>query len=167
MTVWTLSLAGLGLDWLNANQRSHWGRRARSVQEIRSTACMLARASRIPRLDSATVLAYVHPATRRRRWDPANWYPTVKAAIDGLVDAGVVADDDHEHVVGPIMLPGPRVRGGGVTLVVTPVTGCSCGHDRLEHVHGMRCVRPGCECAMFEGGDGGNASVCRGPCDTA
>jgi crossover junction endodeoxyribonuclease RusA len=33
-----------------------------------------------------------------RRADPANAYPTVKALVDGLVDFGVLTDDDSKHL---------------------------------------------------------------------
>lgn len=142
--VWTLTLSGL--EWLNANDRPHWAEKARKTKAIREAACVLARSHRIPALDVVLVLAYVHPSTNRKKWDPANWYPSVKAAVDGLVDAGVVVDDDHGHLVGPHMFPAYRVSGGGLTLVVAPVEPCGCGHGRLEHVGGVRCVRPGCGC---------------------
>ena len=45
---------------------------------------------------------------RRGRYDPGNLYPTAKACLDGLVDAGMVADDDWTHVLGPDM------RHGGI-----------------------------------------------------
>jgi hypothetical protein len=57
---------------------------------------------------------------RRGRYDPNNLWPTVKAAVDGFVDAGLLADDDHLHVIGPDM------RHGGVgpaclVLEIVPV----------------------------------------------
>ena len=39
----------------------------------------------------------VRPPTRRRM-DAPNWYPTVKALIDGFVDAGLLADDNN-HII--------------------------------------------------------------------
>jgi predicted nucleic acid-binding Zn ribbon protein len=45
---------------------------------------------------------------RRGRYDPNNLWPTVKAVVDGFVDAGLLFDDDHVHVIGPDM------RHGGV-----------------------------------------------------
>jgi hypothetical protein len=45
---------------------------------------------------------------RRGRYDPNNLWPTVKAVVDGFVDAGLLADDDHTHVIGPDM------RHGGI-----------------------------------------------------
>jgi hypothetical protein len=43
-----------------------------------------------------------------RRRDVANYYPTVKAAIDGFVDAGIITDDDHTHFIGPDMRLGGK-----------------------------------------------------------
>lgn len=39
----------------------------------------------------------VHPPTRRRM-DAPNWYPTVKALIDGFVDAGLLTDDNNKII---------------------------------------------------------------------
>ncbi|QBX16900.1 hypothetical protein Javan291_0024 [Streptococcus phage Javan291] len=30
--------------------------------------------------------------------DPPNFYPTVKALVDGLTDAGIWSDDNHEVI---------------------------------------------------------------------
>lgn len=38
---------------------------------------------------------------RRGRYDPNNLAPTTKACVDGFVDAGILADDDWNHVIGP------------------------------------------------------------------
>ena len=53
--------------------------------------------------------------------DPANAYPAVKALIDGLVDAGVLPDDDAAHLDGPDMRlgdPDPRLPTGHHRLTV-------------------------------------------------
>lgn len=38
---------------------------------------------------------------KANRFDPNNLHPTTKAIVDGLVSAGLLADDDHKHVLGP------------------------------------------------------------------
>ncbi|WP_394425502.1 RusA family crossover junction endodeoxyribonuclease [Streptomyces sp. SGAir0957] len=121
-----------GLKLLNANQRVHHRVRADLTHEIRSaahTACSenehmraaLAAANPHPVLQQAYILGVLHPGSRRRI-DPANFYPSFKAAVDGLVDAGVLEDDDHTHVVGPDMRIGPIVKGGQLTLVIQEIT---------------------------------------------
>ncbi|WP_435279284.1 hypothetical protein [Streptomyces sp. 1222.5] len=121
-----------GLPLLNANQRLHHAPRARMTAEIRSKAmaacsedehmrAALAATNPAPALQHAYILGVLHPATRRRI-DPANFYPSFKAAIDGLVDAGVLEDDDHTRLVGPDMRIGPLVKGGQLTLVIQEIT---------------------------------------------
>lgn len=81
--------------WMTSNQRLHWAAKAKRTRWIRQAAALAARGTRHHR--QAHVTAYVaYP--RNNRADPANAYPTIKAAIDGLVDAGVLGDDDSTHL---------------------------------------------------------------------
>jgi len=111
--------------WLNANDRVHWRTRARWTKAWRHAAWH-AVANRdvnpIPlRLDQVHIIAELRFRDRRRR-DPANWAPTAKAIVDGLVDYGLIADDDHRHVVGPDMRIGePVARSARCAVVLTIV----------------------------------------------
>jgi hypothetical protein len=72
-----------------------------------------------------SVLALPVLATARSRPDTAACYPAVKAAIDGLVDAGVIPDDDPEHVV-EIRFAAPAIGShDSLTIVVAEVAGDS------------------------------------------
>lgn len=51
----------------------------------------------------------VHPPTNRRM-DAPNWYPTVKALIDGLTDAGVFEDDNNKVVTSMTFIPGVKTK---------------------------------------------------------
>lgn len=108
-----------GKEWLTANQRVHWRVRAKRTRIWRDYAHLLAKSQRIPRLEKAHVVAELRFSDRRRR-DPANWAPTAKALVDGLVDAGVFDDDDHTRVTGPDMRIGPVVSPAwrGIRLVI-------------------------------------------------
>jgi hypothetical protein len=56
----------------------------------------------------------------RKMQDTGACYPTAKAAIDGLVDAGVV-DDDAPKYVPTIVFNSPVVSNtGGLTIVIKP-----------------------------------------------
>lgn len=118
----------VGLRLLNANQRMHHKPKAKltaairdaameAVAEDRTIMAALAAAKPGPLFQRVHILGILRPATARRA-DPANWYPSFKAAVDGLVDAGLLDDDDHEHVVGPDMRLGQKVKGGQLVLVV-------------------------------------------------
>lgn len=104
---WVIEMPRMRL--LNSNHRVHHMTRYRLTRALRDAACLKARTSGVPRLNRAHVLAVYVPPTRRRV-DPANYYPSVKAAIDGLRDAGVLIDDDAAHLDGPDMRLGDVER---------------------------------------------------------
>ncbi|MFE7609227.1 hypothetical protein [Streptomyces celluloflavus] len=119
-TTYTVELPP-GMELLNSNHREHHYRRARIVKALRAAAKEAA--DGLPALDAlgpVRIIAVVHPRDRRRR-DPANWYPAVKAAVDGLVDAGVLQDDDHTRVIGPDMRLGEVVPGSQLVLHIHPL----------------------------------------------
>lgn len=82
----------------NALTGMHFRTRAKWVKEWREAFCVLARAERIPKLDRVEVHGTSHLRSRRSRYDVGADYPSVKAAIDGVADAGVIVDDDPERV---------------------------------------------------------------------
>jgi hypothetical protein len=98
------------MELLNANHRLHWSKVARIITEIRQAAALSARAAKVPHLDRARIVAELQFADARKR-DPGNWaYPSAKAGVDGIVDAGVIDDDDTLHLTGPDMRLGEPDR---------------------------------------------------------
>lgn len=121
-----------GLKLLNANQRVHYRVRAEQTAAIRGAAreaCIahpqlradLAAAGEAPVLSHAWILGVFHPPSRRRA-DPANWYGSFKAAVDGVVEAGLLEDDDHLHLLGPDMRLGAIVPRGQLVLHIYEMT---------------------------------------------
>lgn len=104
--------------WLTANQRLKWRVKAARVRTWRNLAMITARNAHIPRLDHAQVTAHVH-RHQGGRFDPSNWADTAKAALDGLVDAGILPDDDHTHVTGPDMRAGEPRTTPALVLTIT------------------------------------------------
>ena len=99
----TITLTIPTSEWLSSNQRLHWAQKARRTRSIRTRAFMTARAALhaggiTPHEGRTLVHALIAYPTRHKA-DPPNAYPTVKAAIDGMVDAGVFPEDNSEHVV--------------------------------------------------------------------
>ena len=99
------------LALVNANDRTHWAPRGRAMKALREESCRLAGASMIPALARMRLLYVVHPGPRMRLRDPSNWAPSAKACLDGLVDAGIVPDDNCRYVIGPDPRMGERVPG--------------------------------------------------------
>jgi hypothetical protein len=91
----------------SANDRHHWARKAGLTQIWRDlghgkTLAAIQGAEwrgRLP-LHRAHALVEVVPHSRGRV-DPANTAPAVKAAVDGMVLAGLLYDDDAAHLLGP------------------------------------------------------------------
>lgn len=75
---------------------SHWVR-AKLTREWREAFGWLARAERLPPLAWASIIA--QPSQKGGRLqDAGGCAPAVKAAVDGIVDAGVLPDDSPEYV---------------------------------------------------------------------
>lgn len=112
-----------GLRLLNANERLHWRVKNQVAQDIVDAAIIMTRKAKIPPLERVTIQAVLHPADTKRR-DPHNWYPSVKAAIDGVVRAGrVLADDDAEHVLDVSIVLGAPIKGSQLVLHIRPAGG--------------------------------------------
>lgn len=86
--------------WLSSNQRIHWAVKAKCSRLLRQAARYKTVELRDRYAVPVRITAHIGYATNGRA-DPANAHPTVKALVDGLVDAGVFIDDSHEHVIGP------------------------------------------------------------------
>jgi len=97
---------------LSLNARMHWATKARITKEIRSfVAASLRGAPQVVMADWTGVrvgLVYV-PRDNRGR-DRDNLVATLKPAIDGIVDAGIVPDDTPEYVTWepPVIAPANR-----------------------------------------------------------
>lgn len=82
---------------LNMNDRLHWARKAERVRNWRTRAMIAARQAGVLNVGPSVVLVTLSVSTAGRR-DPSNWYPTVKAIVDGFTDAGAWPDDDSTNV---------------------------------------------------------------------
>lgn len=122
---------------INANQNLHFRKKAELVKVIRNAAWATARHNGIPALERAHIYFVIHPNTTKRqtdknkRRDPGNWAPSAKAAVDGLVDAGVLPDDDSTHLIGPDPRIGEPVDGSQLVLWITDLDQISPEHLQL------------------------------------
>lgn len=118
----TLTIQVHKVLWLTANQRLHWSKRMRRTRILRAYAASEARIHGLAgrHLGPSIVTAVIgYPNTGRA--DPANAAPTVKAIIDGLVDARVWDDDDHLHIPSVAFTRNPNKTPKGthtVTLII-------------------------------------------------
>jgi hypothetical protein len=111
---------------LNANtrmpRRTHIAFNAAIRQLAQVTAKNLLTRRTIAPMDYVHVYYVIHPPVDNRRRDPGNWAPSAKAALDGIVLAGLLPDDNSRHVVGPdgrLGTPGPRYQ---LDIILTDLT---------------------------------------------
>lgn len=83
--------------WMSSNDRLHWAEKYKKTKILRRRSWLEARRNGLLPMRKAFVTVHVQYATNLRA-DPANAYPTVKALVDGLVDFGVLTDDDSKHL---------------------------------------------------------------------
>ncbi|MFZ5852279.1 MAG: hypothetical protein ACOYY2_12925 [Actinomycetota bacterium] len=106
-----------GALWTVNHERAkgRWDHRRRT-DTMRALARAAAEEAKIPALLHARITA--QPYQRRGVLaDTGNHYPAVKAAIDGLVDAGLLEDDSPRHVHYLALLPPQRGENGLLLLI--------------------------------------------------
>lgn len=115
MTTWTVTVTS-ELPMLNLNQRMHWAKKAQLTKHWRRLAYVNAMAAALPtNLGRVHIVAHVTKPTNRQ-YDAHNLLPTLKAAIDGLVDYGLIPDDTNSHLVGPDLRQGGK---GDAAIIIT------------------------------------------------
>lgn len=104
---------------LTANQRMHWRKKAKLTKAIRELACVQTRTFRLEPMEAAHCLVELSWPTRHRR-DAHNLMPTIKACIDGIVDAKFLPDDSDQHLTGPDLRVLPDLwKEPGVAVYLT------------------------------------------------
>lgn len=113
-----------GLPLLSLNGRDHWAKRNRITQDIKDAAWAMAMraavAGKVPAFQRAEITVTYQPPDKRRR-DPDNLAPTGKAAIDGLVLAGILPDDNSKHVAAVRYEIGPVHPRGRIVIRIREI----------------------------------------------
>ena len=108
---------------VNKERTVHWSARSSVVKAWREAYAWLALISKIP--TNGTVgpchVEAVPLTAGHARQDVGACLPVVKAAIDGLVDAGVWLDDTPEHVLSVRFWPQQKAADSGLRLVIEEI----------------------------------------------
>lgn len=114
----------------NETRTWHWSRIAKETKIWRYAFKTLAQEAKVPRMECIRVQV-THYVDRQGNWpDVSACFPSTKAGIDGLVDAGVILDDDPEHLIridylAPQVMPESWKRpgvSGALELLIEEVT---------------------------------------------
>ena len=118
-----------GTRLISANGRSskyavsagnRWAKK-KATEELRALGCALAGKAGIPRLGKVRIRAVYFPPDNRKRDSSNVLFFSVKAGVDGCVDAGVLADDNDKIVTSTELVPGDAiVKGGQMVIEVIP-----------------------------------------------
>ena len=106
--------------WINANARDHWTKKGRLTRSWRSASAAWARHQKLRPVTQPVVIVATVTKTNSRRFDVENLAPTVKAAIDGLRDSGVLPEDDTRWVTEVRLRAGNPDRAASLSLLITP-----------------------------------------------
>jgi hypothetical protein len=105
---WTLRYEAK--PWLaNEARKMHYHAEAVKVKQWRAAFGLLAFGERVPELDRVHITVH-HECRTARLPDVGAVAPACKAAVDGLVDAGILPDDDPAHVLS-LTFTAPRKTG--------------------------------------------------------
>lgn len=107
---WDLRSEGDRPLTINKVAKMHRQQWAAHTSEVRGVWWHLAQEAKVPRLQRARITVTPLHADLRSPQDVAACAPEAKAAIDGLVDAGVLPDDTPDHLLSITFAP-PHICG--------------------------------------------------------
>lgn len=107
----------------NRHRGLHYHARSDYDERVKADFGWLAKKARMPKGIQVPVLVIGVPLTRPgvALSDAGNCYPTVKAAVDGLVAVGALIDDSPKHVHAITLLAAQRAERDGLVLLVEEI----------------------------------------------
>ena len=105
-------------------RQSHWSQRSRVTKHHRERAMVEAMAADHQPVQHGRIHVHFYFPDRRRR-DLINFLHALKPYIDGIVDAGVIPDDDNRHLaVGSVTWSVAETESGvRITILEDPEVG--------------------------------------------
>lgn len=104
---------------VNAERTWHFHKRAQEVRECRERFGWLIAEQRIPKLDQVKISIVPLAKDKRGIQDVGACLPTAKAAVDAIVDMGVIPDDDPKHVLALTFFATQVIGYDGLRVVIT------------------------------------------------
>lgn len=108
---------------MNAERRMHHHQRAAEMKKWRHAFTVLALTNHLRPLEAAGIEVDHTVGHKRTMPDAGACFPAVKAAVDGLVDAGVLPDDGPRYVRWLRFNAPARGPVSSVTLTIHPIGG--------------------------------------------
>lgn len=102
---------------LNAERSAHWRARHQLTATWRQAFKVYALTAHHPQFTAPVLITCQPYQARNKLQDPGNCLPSLKAAVDGIVDAGVLIDDSPAYVAG-LMILAPQRGPDGLTVTI-------------------------------------------------
>lgn len=119
---------------ITANDKMHWAARSRLTKQLRQWGYLLGRegqgVARLHLTRARVEFEFAYPDRRRR--DRHNLAPTVKALMDGLIDAGLLPDDADRFLDGPHTVIADRLAAGRLGVPMYEVRVCVYADERED-----------------------------------
>jgi len=109
-----------GLPLLNLNDRISYSVRKVKTAAIRYEAYRIAYPLLSEPFGKVRVrVIFRAPDSDRRDFVAGNWAPSIKAALDGIVDAGIIPDDNDDIITEMTLVRGENTPGGQLVIEIT------------------------------------------------
>lgn len=109
----TIAVPTKSLPTANGQRREHYHVQARAAKDLRAQACAIGKG--LGRVDTPAQITIAVGKAHGGRWDVDN--VSAKAIIDGLVDAGMLPDDNTRYLKRVTKEEGPRHERKGLVVV--------------------------------------------------
>jgi hypothetical protein len=123
MRWWTVRSTGRRPLTVNAVVNLHRMAWAKHTADTRAEWTWLARAAKVQPCEAVELTVTPLHSSRRSPQDVAACAPEAKAAIDGLVDAGMISDDSPAHLLRVTFLPPAIGDVDGMAIDIAEVSG--------------------------------------------
>jgi crossover junction endodeoxyribonuclease RusA len=104
---------------VNAERTWHFQKRAKAVRECRERFGWLVAEQKMPKLQKVKISIVPLAKDKRGIQDVGACLPAAKAAVDAIVDMGVIPDDDPKHVLALTFFATQVIGYDGLRVVVT------------------------------------------------
>ena len=106
---------------LNAERSWHWSKRASRTKSTREKFYWLSKIEQVPKLDyvSIDIIPLIKKGSGGAVADPGSHFPSAKAAIDGIVDSGVIEDDNGKFIQRITFWSPQPAENQGLRVVIT------------------------------------------------
>ena len=106
--------------WTMNSERSwHWSKRAMRTKSTREKFFYLSKIEKVPKLDYVSIDVVPLYKGASVKADTGSHFPSAKAAVDGIVDAGIIPDDSGKHIQKIIFWSPIDHSHDGLRLVIT------------------------------------------------